>query len=151
MNSSSAFYPVSNFPAGMMAAETQPNANIKKIIGGTITQSHKSLRQTSSSRKRTGSNDPNNSKKKGTESHQNSQYSDMQLGFDVNQYNAGGKHKPQKSFGGIKPQGNIVIQQQEPLSQHEQNLINAKANRRQSSSILKDEHQNKQMIYIEND
>lgn len=159
INSSSAFYPVSNLPASLMASESQPSAAIKKIIGGTSSQSHKSLRSNSSSqRKRAGSNDTQ-SKHKKTEQ---SQYEDNVR----DRYNQGGsqyisngsKHKTQKSYssqmkGGLinkqlKPQGNIVIQQQNSQSTHEQNLINAKVNRRQSS-ILKGEHQNKQLIFID--
>lgn len=69
INSSSAFYPVSNLPASLIASESQPSAAIKKIIGGTSSQSHKSLRSSSSSqRKRTGSNDAQSKNKKGEQS-----------------------------------------------------------------------------------
>ena len=51
INSSSAF------PVSMIAAESQPSATMKKIVGGTISHSHKSLRSQSSTRARVSSMD----------------------------------------------------------------------------------------------
>lgn len=55
INSSTAFPHPSNIPANLM--ENTSNSSMKKIIGGTISHSHKSLRSQSSSRKRVGSID----------------------------------------------------------------------------------------------
>jgi hypothetical protein len=54
-NSSSAFQHPGNLPPSLIAAESQPAAAMKKIIGGTI--SHKSLRSQSSTRARVASVD----------------------------------------------------------------------------------------------
>ena len=57
INSSSAFQHPSNLPPSLVAGEHQGAPNMKKVIGGTISHSHKSLRSQSSTRKRVGSVD----------------------------------------------------------------------------------------------
>ena len=55
INSSAAFPHPSKIPANLM--DNASNSSMKKIIGGTISHSHKSLRSQSSSRKRVASID----------------------------------------------------------------------------------------------
>jgi len=57
INSTAAFQHPSTLPPTLLAAESQPSATMKKIIGGTISHSHKSLRSQSSTRKRVASMD----------------------------------------------------------------------------------------------
>jgi hypothetical protein len=134
INSSSAF----QHPSTLITGENPHSSTTKKIIGGTISHSHKSLRSQSSSRKRVISMDSttalnnggqqatkynlplSHSSKKGTGTHSG------HLTPDLSSYNNNG-NKPhqqkahkflsnQAAGAGarhhLKPQGNIVIQQQ---------------------------------------
>lgn len=148
INSSSAFQHPGSLPLSLLAGESQPSATMKKIVGGTISHSHKSLRSQSSTRARVASMDSGHaldrmgqhgqdqvSKFSLPIGHNQSAYAKKGLAAahsghltpDLSSY-ANGVHggnkqqqKAQKIMGNqaqgqmrqqLKPQGNIVIQQQ---------------------------------------